>query len=84
MACVHVFGLQEGRSGIEDLPMLNKLKALLPEEVEVRWGTGQWLERRERRSNCSGRYQSTFLMFYLPARCASVRATRHATSYQVC
>jgi hypothetical protein len=35
MACVHVLGLQEGRAGIEDLPMLTSLKQLLPDLVEV-------------------------------------------------
>eukprot|EP01041_Mallomonas_annulata_P005499 gene5499-11072_t len=35
VGCVHVLGLQEGRAGIEDLPMLTTLKKLLPELVEL-------------------------------------------------
>ena len=36
MSCVHVLRLQEGRSGIEDLPMLSRLTQLLPDTVEVK------------------------------------------------
>lgn len=35
IACVHVLNLQEGRTGIEDLPMLTKLKQLIPETVDL-------------------------------------------------
>lgn len=34
-ACVHVLGLQEDRSGIEDLWMLTRLTELVPPHVEV-------------------------------------------------
>lgn len=34
-ACVHVLGLQEERSGIEDLWMLSRLAELIPPTVEV-------------------------------------------------
>jgi hypothetical protein len=34
-ACVHVLGLQEDRSGIEDLWMLTRLTELVPPNVEV-------------------------------------------------
>jgi hypothetical protein len=40
ISCVHVLGLEEGRSGIEDLPMLARLEELLPSSVEVsEWHT---------------------------------------------
>lgn len=35
ISCVHVLGLDEGRSGVEDLPMLTRLQELLPSSVEV-------------------------------------------------
>ena len=39
MACVHVLGMKEGGTqahGIEDLPMLARLTAVLPASVEVK------------------------------------------------